>query len=151
MVTAYGRTSLPPPGLEGVHSVGKNSKKPQKHTPLCPSSFCVMLPDSSSCSHEPRILGLQIRHYAMHLLASCRIWAGAVQSVVLNSGGVLHEAFQACTRTVTTNGRVKDILPLPLLARWPTTFYYVLLKHTGAEAALVLANLCLVSLNVQWD
>ena len=136
---------LPPPGLEGVKSVGKDNKRRRGTHP----SPAKLLRDAA---RQKQLLSRATHSWAADPTA-CNAsgfepkLVAAVQSLVLSSGGVLHDALQACSRTVTTKGRVRDIFPLPLLARWPTN---VLLKHTGAEAALVLANLCLVSLNVLW-
>ncbi|CAE7480188.1 unnamed protein product, partial [Symbiodinium pilosum] len=137
---------LPPPGLEGVSSVGKAGKRRRGTHP----SPAKLLRDAA---RQQRLL-TRAGHSGAANLTPCDASSdfvprlvGAVQSLVLSSGGVLHEAFHACSRAVKTKGRVRDIFPLPLLARWPTN---VLLKHTGAEPALVFANFCLVSLNALW-
>ena len=76
-------------------------------------------------------------------------YAKALDAVVMGPGGVLCDAAALCLESsrCTSNERQRDIFPLPLLISWPAD---VALCSQSAESACVVANACLLSLNLLW-
>lgn len=75
------------------------------------------------------------------------VLASAIKSILVSREGVLNDTHTACSTAGSVRGRHRDLYPLPLLGFWPED---VRVPGTCMEAALSIANACILSLNALW-
>ena len=75
------------------------------------------------------------------------VLASAIKSILVGREGVLNDTHTACSTAGSVRGRHRDLYPLPLLGFWPED---VRVPGTCMEAALSIANACILSLNALW-